>query len=180
MIDIRTSRLRLRELVPEDIDPLADMLADPEVMRFSVGGVRDRAGTQQFLDWCRDCYRDVGVGPWALELADTGDFVGFCGVGPDTVADREEINLGYRLARRYWGRGLATESVRAVLSEAFEQRRYDSVIAIVEPDHVASIRVIEKAGFGPGREADFSGHRVRLFRLYRERWCDLTDTDRAI
>nr|WP_281171849.1 GNAT family N-acetyltransferase [Aliagarivorans taiwanensis] len=63
------------------------------------------------MDWCLTCYSSHGVGPWALVEKETGELIGFCGVGPELIAGVEEINLGYRLAQKFWNRGLATEAV---------------------------------------------------------------------
>jgi len=86
------------------------------------------------------------------------------------LGDVEEFNLGYRLAKQYWGNGLATEAARAALKYAFEQKQIDSVVVIIEPDHVASLRVAEKAGFQQFDTRDFHGRRVRLYRLSHARW----------
>src|SRR5690606_14424107 len=95
---------------------------------------------------------------------------------PEQVGDVEEINLGYRLARHYWGRGLATESARAAVAYAFGARTCNSVVVIIEPEHVASLRVAEKAGFGKFQEIAFHGKTVRLYRLTYDDWAQSHNT----
>lgn len=165
-----TGRLIVRCLEYQDAPELTDILSDPEVMKYSVRGVCDRAATVRFIDWCRSCYEAHGLGPWALIDKSGGDLVGFCGLGPEPVGDVEEMNLGYRLARHYWGRGLATEAVRAVLAYGFGSRSVESVTAIIEPENRASIRVAEKAGFSHYQGAEFHGRSVRLYRLSAGEW----------
>ncbi len=160
----------IRPLTLDDTSALAEILGDPLVMKHSVRGVCDRAATQRFIAWCLACYRSHGVGPWALIHKESLDLIGFCGVGPESVDGREEINLGYRLARRYWGAGLATESADAALAYAFGVRAFPSVVVIIDPDHTASLRVAEKAGFRRYEDVQFHGSEVRLYRMMRDEW----------
>ena len=81
-----------------------------------------------------------------------------------------EWNLGYRLARPFWGLGLATEAAAAALDHAFEERRFDSIIVLVEPDHAASLRVAEKIGFGRFETLSLNQQPVRLYRMRRSQW----------
>lgn len=166
----------IRPLSPDDLPALAEILGDPEVMRHSVSGVRDEAATRKFVEWCVAGYQSHGVGPWALIDKASRALIGFCGVGPERVGAVDEINLGYRLAPGYWGRGLATESVRAVLAYAFGMKSFESVVVIIEPQHVASLRVAEKAGFSNFQEIEFHGKQVRLYRLRRGEWAEQHNT----
>ncbi|QOR38073.1 GNAT family N-acetyltransferase [Billgrantia diversa] len=170
MFDLETPRLRLRPLATTDLPALAQMLADPEVMRHSLRGVCDDMATRVFLDWCFDCYIKHRTGPLALVDRQDGNFVGFCGVSPEKIQGTLELNLGYRLAKRYWGQGLATEAALAALEHAFSDRRFDSIVAIVESAHAASLRVVEKVGFGCFEALEFHKRPVRLYRMQRAQW----------
>lgn len=156
--------MRIRPLAEADASKLAPMLADPEVMRFSVGGVLAEAQTRAFVRWCIGLYRERGYGPWALVNKACGALVGFCGLSPETVAGAEEVHVGYRLSRRFWNQGLATEAVREVLAHGFERLALPTIAAIVEPEHVASVRVLEKAGFRSFECKLFHGRQVRVYR----------------
>lgn len=165
-----TERLVARELSDQDVPVLAEILGDPEVMNFSVRGVCDEEATRKFVDWCIKCYSSHQIGPWALSEKRSGDLIGFCGVGPELVGEFEEINLGYRLARRFWHQGFATEAVNGVMKYTFEQKHCESVVVIIEPEHTASVRVTEKAGFGSYTVREFHNRLVRLYRMTREEW----------
>ncbi|WP_371871873.1 GNAT family N-acetyltransferase [Pontibacterium sinense] len=165
-----TERLVARPLSLQDLPALTEILSDPEVMKYSVRGVCDGEATREFIDWCAECYSSHGVGPWALLEKASGDLIGFCGVGPELVDDVEEINLGYRLARRFWNQGFATEAVNGVMMYAFDQKHYESVVVIIEPEHIASVRVAEKAGFGDYTVHEFHSRPVRLYRMICEDW----------
>lgn len=165
-----TERLVVRLLSPQDAPALTEILSDPEVMKYSVRGVCDEEATRRFLDWCLHCYLSHGIGPWALTEKGTGELIGFCGIGPERVGEVEENNLGYRLARRYWSQGFATEAVKGVLRYAFDQKQCESVVVIIEPEHAASVRVTEKAGFASYRVQEFHNRPVRLYRMTCEEW----------
>ncbi|WP_095110723.1 GNAT family N-acetyltransferase [Pseudomonas sp. Irchel 3E20] len=162
-----TPRLLGRQLTREDLPALGAMLSDPEVMRFSVGGVCDEHATRRFFNACLDCYAAHGMGPWALVDKASKAFVGFCGVSPEQVGDVQELNLGYRLARRFWNQGLATEAVKGVLAHVFSRRQLASVVVIIEPAHSASLKVAQKAGFKDFQVLDFHDRPVRLYRMNR-------------
>ncbi len=124
------------------------MLSDPAVMRFSIRGVCDRRATRRFLDWSRDCHAIRGFGPMALIGRESGEFVGFCGLVPEEVAGVEEVGIGYRLARRFWHRGLAPEAAQAVMAHAFDVQRLETVVAVIEPAHLAPFAWRRRSGSG--------------------------------
>lgn len=164
VVIVETSRMLIRQLTVDDLGELAVMLADPEVMRHSIRGVLTEEETRGFISWCIGLYERFGYGPFALEEKSSSALIGFCGLSPETVGGVEEVHVGYRLARRFWGKGLATEAVRAVVANGFQQCGLKSVIAIVEPDHPASRRVVEKAGFGSIERQRFHGRDVLVYR----------------
>ncbi len=167
---LQTHRLTLRELTLADGPALASILADPEVMRYSVRGVMSTAATLEFIQWCIDCCVDSGVAPWAVVDNASGALAGFCGLNAEQVDGADEIELGYRLAPRFWGRGLATEAVRVALDHGFGVLGLASVIAIVQPENVASVRVIQKAGFNGFVYSQYHRLAVRIYRMPREQW----------
>ncbi|SDQ60149.1 Protein N-acetyltransferase, RimJ/RimL family [Pseudomonas sp. UC 17F4] len=165
-----TPRLLVRELSRQDLPALTAILSDPEVMKFSVRGVCDEQMTGAFIDWCVQCYASYGMGQWALVDKANGELVGFCGVSPEQVEGVEQASLGYRLATRYWGQGLASEAVRGVLEHAFSEQRLAAVIAIIEAANIASLRVAQKAGFNAFDTVQFHERPVRVYRLTHPHW----------
>ena len=181
MTDIcKTERLILRRLSLEDVPALTKILSDPEVMKYSVNGVCDEVATRKFIEWCLSCYESHGVGPWALIDKKSSELIGFCGAGPDMVADIEEINLGYRIAKRYWNKGLAAEAARAVLNYVFNEQKFTSVVVIIEPAHVASLKVAEKVGFSDYDVLEFHSRPVRLYRLTSQQWKILRNKESSL
>ncbi|MFS8152151.1 GNAT family N-acetyltransferase [Vreelandella titanicae] len=163
-----TERLCIRTLSLDDVPELTNILSDPEVMKYSIRGVCDETATRRFIEWCLESYASHRIGPWALVEKGSDGLVGFCGVSPEEVNGVEEMGLGYRLAKRYWGQGLASEAVQAVLHNAFNQKQLSSVVVIIEPENVASLKVAEKAGFSEFDILEFYGRPVRQYRLTQQ------------
>ncbi|MFG6178475.1 GNAT family N-acetyltransferase [Halomonas sp. THAF12] len=170
-LSAETARLRLRPLSLDDVDALSEILGDPAVMQHSIRGVLDREAVRAFIETCQACYRRHGTAPLAVVDKASGELAGFCGVGLDRVDGDTEATLGYRLARPFWHRGLAVEAARAVLDDTLLEGHFSSVVALIEPDHQASIRVAEKVGFGDFRLLEYHNRPVRLYRMNAEEWC---------
>jgi ribosomal-protein-alanine N-acetyltransferase len=119
MTVLETDRLILRPLREDDLDDLAALHADPDVTRFLSGSrPRSREEMAEKLHRAVEHWRRYGFGLFALLDREDGQFAVHCGVGYlHGLADAE---LSYTLARQSWGRGMATETVRAVLQHAFE------------------------------------------------------------
>lgn len=166
MVIAETKRLVIRALSAQDVPVLAVALADPSVMRYSLRGVLTREQTAEFVEWCIGLYRERGYGPWALIEKDSKALVGFCGLSPEVIDGAEEVHIGYRLAPQFWGHGLAAEAVKSVLVLGFQQFALPLIAAIVEPEHTASVRVLEKSGFKSFERKRFHGRDVRIYRQW--------------
>jgi ribosomal-protein-alanine N-acetyltransferase len=140
---IMTARLLLRPLRRDDVDALAEVYQHPLVMRWI--GSRTREDVAREVGLQLEHQASLGWSFWAVEDRRTARVIGDCGLQP--LEHRgPEVELGYDLHPDTWGRGLATEAARAVMEQAFGPLGLDRVIAVVKPDHVASQRVLEKAG----------------------------------
>jgi RimJ/RimL family protein N-acetyltransferase len=117
---IRTDRLLLRRWFDSDREPFAALNADPETMRFFPETL-DRQASDAFVDRIEARFEQQGFGLWALEVTETGEFIGFTGLNPlpDGVPGAGGIEVGWRLARHAWHRGYATEAAKAALDVAF-------------------------------------------------------------
>ncbi len=165
MFIAETKRLLLREFNSDDTPALAKILCDPSVMKFSSNGVLTEANTATFIEWCESAYKEHGFGQWALLDKSSCSLIGFCGLSHANVDGVDEIELAYRLAPDYWGKGLASEAVGKVLEYGFSTCNIEWVIGIVSCIHQPSIRVLEKAGFVSFKETQYGGWDVRAYRL---------------
>ncbi len=140
-----TERLMLRRLTPDDVDDLVALDADPAVMRLLTNGVpTPRAEIEALLPHLLREYDDIGAGRFAAIDKASGEFVGWVALAPHP--GRTDLELGYRLRRSAWGRGLATEGSRAAVAKAFTDLGVDRVYAGTMAINTASRRVMEKSG----------------------------------
>lgn len=145
MHEIETDRVLLRPFTPADLDDLCAIRGDREVMYY----MRDRqpmtrAQTEENLGRILAHYEEHDFGFWAAVDRRERQLMGYCGL--QYFLDTTEVEIGYMLAKPYWGRGLATEMGRAALRYGFEGRQLDRVMAIAYPDNLGSRRVMEKLG----------------------------------
>lgn len=147
MTEIETARLRLRRWRPDDVDALARIYAEPEVMRY-LFPLDGRDGVAQQIERFESQWERLGFGKWAAEDQASGDLLGRIGLirHDDWPLDPDNVEVGWTFARSHWGRGLATEGGLASLRFAFETIDIDRVISIIHPDNTASRRVAEKCG----------------------------------
>jgi RimJ/RimL family protein N-acetyltransferase len=119
--EIRTSRLLMRRWRDSDLAPFATLNGDPETMRFFPETI-DRAASDGFIERIEERFERQGYGLWALELIATGEFIGFTGLNPlpDGVPGAGGMEVGWRLDRRAWRHGYATEAARAAVAVAFD------------------------------------------------------------
>jgi RimJ/RimL family protein N-acetyltransferase len=151
-VELRTDRLLLRRWRSSDIEPMGAINADAEVARYLNRPPPDGS----FVAALESQWRLHGFGLWALEStepATAGEMLGFAGLGhPSFIPALEfEVEIGWRLARSAWGRGLATEAARATLAYARDPLGLRRLISIIHPENVRSQRVAEKLGMAVGR-----------------------------
>jgi RimJ/RimL family protein N-acetyltransferase len=147
-----TPRLAFREMTPDDLDDMAALLGDPEVMgHYPYPKSRDEA--LAWITWNQRLYREHGVGLWLLTLREGGEFVGDCGLTPQQVDGVTELEVGYHVRAALQGRGLATEAAAACRDYARDVLGVDRLIAIIDPRNRPSQRVAEKLGLVAERDS---------------------------
>jgi RimJ/RimL family protein N-acetyltransferase len=152
----------MREMTGADLDDLAALLGDPEVMRF-YPRPRTRAEAQDWIDWNLRLYRDYGFGLWVMVLRDTGEFAGDCGLTLQQVDGAEEIEVGYHVRASLQGNGYATEAAAAARDFARDSLGLRRLIAIIDPANRPSQRVAAKIGLAPEKLATVFGTRHVIY-----------------
>jgi RimJ/RimL family protein N-acetyltransferase len=164
---LETERLVLRRFTMGDVGNLADLDADPDVMRFVNGGIptsRDEIENEflpAFLDYYQR-YQEYGF--WAAIERSTEDFLGWFHFRPRDGAALGQVELGYRLRKSAWGKGYATEGSRGLIRKGFTESGVQLVTAEALAANVASRRVMEKAG-------------LTLLRTFHQPWPDAAADD---
>jgi RimJ/RimL family protein N-acetyltransferase len=163
LVITETPRLRLRRLTPADVGPLLAVYGDPQVTRW-VGDSRPlpRADCERWVEVTHRNYANRGYGMFAIDLRAGERAVGFCGlVHP---ADQPEPEIKYALRQDQWGRGLATEAARALLTWGAAQCGLRHVIATAAPQNEASHHVLLKIGLRRGAlRSNPDGSHTQLF-----------------
>jgi ribosomal-protein-alanine N-acetyltransferase len=176
--EIMTTHLRLRMFIPADARPYYQAIhADPEVMRYLPGGLpRPKERSEALIATVINWWSEHRFGLWAVEHLADGRLLGHCGLMMEPGSGAVEV--GYAIARPYWGRGLATEGARASLRYGFERIGLDRIIALAVPENVASRRVMEKAGmhFKGISTAYYHGWELALYSLSRQEFAPGSDS----
>jgi len=145
-----TKRLILREILPSDLEDMFELDSDPMVHQY-LGNktIVDKNKIAEIINHVRQQYTDHRIGRWAIIEKDTNRFIGWSGlkfVTELTNGHQFYYDLGYRLKRKYWGHGFATESASASLDYAFNVLKTDDVYAAANCENTASINVLQKVG----------------------------------
>ena len=169
---LETERLLLRPWRPaEDLDALAAVNADPDVMRFvAPNRPLTRAETAGQLERFVAHWERHGFGLWAVVPRDgDGRAIGFAGLAIPSFLPQilPAVEVGWRLASGSWGRGYATEAARASVAFGFERLGLRSIVSVIEPGNVRSLRVAEKLGMrpAPDRVHPVSRRRLRVMQM---------------
>ena len=169
-----TERLVLRQWREGDLEPFARLNADPEVMRYFPAPL-SREQSDAMVDRLSGHIEAEGWGMWALERRDTGEFIGFTGLGvPRQVLPFQPcVEVGWRLAATAWGHGFATEAAREALRVGFDELGLTEIVSFTAVPNMRSRAVMERLGMVRDAAEDFDhpavdvGHPVRRHVLYR-------------
>jgi RimJ/RimL family protein N-acetyltransferase len=161
-----TPRLRLRQFAEADLDDYAALCADAEVMRYlGDRGPLSREDAWRQLAMLVGHWALRGYGMWAVEELATGAFVGR--VGLHYPEGWPEPELGWALARHYWGRGYALEAATAALRVAFATLGWPRAVSLIAASNLRSIRLAERLGEHFERNLVVRGHEVGLYAIER-------------
>ncbi|HUY91385.1 MAG TPA: GNAT family N-acetyltransferase [Pirellulales bacterium] len=175
---LETDRLWLRELSLDDAPAMFELDGNPEVVRYtgraplsSVEESRQRIAERMLADYARH-----GFGRWAM-LLENDPLAGPAGKEPGDaligvaglkwLPELGEVDVGYGLLPRYWGRGLATEAARATIDYGFRTLGLSRIIGLVDAPHAASIRVLEKCGLAFEKVVEYRSQEVLQYALAR-------------
>lgn len=167
MVIAETSRLILRQLTLDDVDDLATIYADPVVMKFWPS-TRTYAETKQTCDRILRCYEEYGFGLWATIHKADRKLIGRCGLIPQLVDGHKEVEIGYLLAKEYWGRGLATEAAIAIRTYGFELG-FNRLISLIVPKNIASQKVALKNGMKYEKDTSHAGMKHRVYVVHQNK-----------
>lgn len=183
---LTTDRLRLRNWTEEDRPLFHEINSDPDVMEFFAVR-RGRAEADSMLDTIRDSITATGLGFYAMALKETDEPIGFCGLWEpklEPFLPADAIEIGWRLARRHWGKGYATEAGAAALRRGFTEFDPSEIVSFAVTDNHRSTAVMRRLGLHHEPQRDFDHPRVPdthphlkrhvLYTISRQQWNQTT------
>lgn len=180
MTTLTTKRLILRPWKESDLKPFAELNADPRVMEYLIGPLSQKESNELAVR-IQNNIKEQEWGFWAVEVPGVADFIGFIGLAhvlystPFTPA----IEIGWRLACDYWGKGYATEGAKAALDFGFQSLKLNEIVSFTVANNLSSQHVMEKLGMHRDPKDDFDhpkvpeGHQLKrhiLYRLKKNEW----------
>jgi len=168
---IETERLILRELRIGDLDGMFELDSDPEVHRY-LGNkpIKNKNEAKKTIENVLNQYKERGIGRWAVMEKHTGDFIGWSGIRLNTEYNMNGFttyyDVGYRLIKRFWGKGYATESGKAAVDYAFNVLNLPELYATTEIGNQASHNALLKTGLKYVEDFYFEEEKLNL-RWYK-------------
>lgn len=172
-----TERLLLREILPQDEQGLFDLDSDPEVHRY-LGNepVKSIEQIRELIQFIRQQYLDNGIGRWAVIDKTSGDFLGWAGLKLVKEQTNNHVNyydLGYRLIRKYWSRGIATEAAVASLNYGFKVLGAKEIYAMADCQNIGSNNVLRKVGLKFIESFDYNRVKHNWYKVNRDEWTEV-------
>ena len=172
MPEIETARLRLRPYTLDDLDRVAVILSNPEVMKYSPKGPiakgKEKQVTREILEYFIEHWEKYGFGVWAVVEKASRKLIGHCGL--NCLPNSPDIEVIYRLDQNFWNQGFATEATKACLQYGFNSAKLYKIVAIASPQHIASRRVMEKVGFKYEKNARFYKLDMVYYAIAKDEW----------
>jgi len=149
---LETERLLLRAFVADDLDPFADIVADPEVIKKATydGTTMTRAQAWNWLCLMLGHWHMRGYGIWGIEEKSTGKFIGR--IGLQFLDWFEDVELVWMLAKSAWGKGYASEGTRAAIEFGLNRLALSRITAVIHQENIPSIRLAERLGMEREKE----------------------------
>ncbi|EIT87110.1 acetyltransferase [Fictibacillus macauensis ZFHKF-1] len=172
-MNIQSDALLFRHYQDEDFDFLYSLVGNPEMVTYiGDGHPRDRIGAKKFLDWIYQTYnRSTHLGLMVLVRKEDGVSVGHAGIVPQIIHGVEEFEIGYWIAKEYWGKGYATEAALALRNYGEMHVQKQRFISLIQPANIASQKVAKKIGMILEKELTIGNRPVYLFATAPNETC---------
>jgi ribosomal-protein-alanine N-acetyltransferase len=183
-IHIETQRLLIREIRDEDENGLFELDADPEVHRYLGNNpITTREQAREIIQFLHQQYQENGIGRWAVIEKISGNFIGWTGLKLITEKTNDHINyydMGYRLIRKYWGKGYATETAKAILKYGFDSLQLNEMYAIANIKNDASNTILKKVGLQALQTFNYKGEEHNWYKITKEEWATIKKQESSV
>ena len=166
---LESARLRLREYTMDDFNALFEILSDAETMRYYPTPY-DEAGVNRWIRWCMDSYVQNGFGLWAMELKESGTFIGDCGISLQKIDGEILPEIGYHVHKHHWRRGYAKEACAAVKEWLFTHTNYNCVYSYMNRENLPSYATAAANGMRRIKEYTNGEEHLLVYAITRAEW----------
>lgn len=167
--NLESERLKTRFLIKEDIEPWQEFLGNQECTKyFQKTDMTAEEYSRFWIERQMKRYAEQRFGLQAIIEKETGKFVGQCGLLTQTVDGKEELEVGYHLFEKHWGKGFATEAAKLFIGYAFQNKLAESIISIIEKRNINSQKVAFRNGLILENETKWNGLEVFIFRIHKD------------
>lgn len=179
LLNEESARLKYRALVPEDFEEWSAFFEDPKVAEVlgMDSSKSQKELTEGWFKLCQERYDNDLGGMNVLECKETGKIVGQCGILVQELDGKKEIEIGYSLIPKYWGKGYASEASQKVRDFAFENNFSDNLISIIHEANKASVKVALRNGMQKFKSTEFKGMPVNVFQITKKEWEELKNSN---
>ncbi|MCX7121661.1 MAG: GNAT family N-acetyltransferase [Gammaproteobacteria bacterium] len=174
-IALETKRLILKPIALSDLDNIYALRSDPEVMKYiadsvAVGSVHTRERVKDFIECGQGYFEKYGMDFFSVFEKESGAFVGQAGIFHlHFKINQPDIDLAYRLHKKYWNKGYATELAKALINYGFNTLSLSKILAFVLPENKASRNVLEKAGMSYRGLVNFGDTQLPSYEIYNKK-----------
>lgn len=163
MAILTTPRCILRILTQNDAEALIPILGSDKVMQYSMTGAMDLSTIRTTIDDWISLNNTYGFCPWAVIHNDK--LIGYAGLDVRKIDETDKVQITFRLAENYWNQGFATEISESILDYAINKIKLPEVVAIIDPDNMASVRTLNKIGLRFKKKIIYSGLSLHLYNI---------------
>ena len=180
---IETDRLVMREMIEEDAKELFELDSDPKVHKYL--GNKPVKNLEQSIEILKNVlqqYKDFGIGRWAVIDKKTNDFIGWSGLKFEKMLvkdKRDYYDLGYRFKRKYWGKGIASETAIESLKYGFKTMNLKEICAAAQVENIASNKILKKVGMKYIEQFDFEGAKCNWYKIEKSDWLNQQTIDNS-
>ncbi len=162
---IENKRLVLREAGYDDAEVFFELFNEPEVMKYFTNTPNSIEEAHERIGRDINHYKEHGFGFWATVFKDTGKVIGQCGLLAQIVDEVNEVEIGYVLAKKYRGKGFATEAAKAIKNYGFDKLQFNRLISIIDPKNTASQSVALRAGLALEKTTAWMNNQVEIYSV---------------
>jgi len=175
-LDFNSSRLKYRSFLNTDLEDMYELDSDPDVhIYLGNNPVTTKKQSEDIIANIQQQYIDNNIGRCAIILKETGEFIGWSGLKLEGTLRPEfkYYDIGYRLKKKFWGNGYATEAAMASLKYGFQEMKLDQICGAADVNNLASNHILAKIGMTKKEPFVFQGVTCNWYEVTREEWKEL-------